>query len=95
MKKTKGLSQKYQEKVVILIDEYDAPIVHYLPDNIQKAEENRDIFKSFYACVKGLDNYIHFFFLTGITQFSRMSLCCNGFWANMQRLRMGGQMIMF
>ncbi|MFN0200139.1 MAG: AAA family ATPase [Bacteroidia bacterium] len=70
----RGLYQKYQEKVVILIDEYDAPIVHYLPDNIQQAEENRDIFKSFYACVKGLDNYIRFFFLTGITQFSRMSL---------------------
>jgi hypothetical protein len=70
----KGLSQKYQEKVVILIDEYDSPIVHYLPDNLQKAEENRDILKNFYACIKGLDNYIQFFFLTGITQFSRMSL---------------------
>ena len=70
----KALHKKYQEKVVILIDEYDSPIVHYLPDNIQKAEENRDILKSFYACIKGLDNYIRFFFLTGITQFSRMSL---------------------
>ena len=34
------LHQKYQEKVVILIDEYDSPIVHYLPDNVKIAEEN-------------------------------------------------------
>ncbi len=70
----KLLHQKYKEKVVILIDEYDSPIVHYIADNIPKAEENREILKSFYACIKGLDNYIRFFFLTGITQFSRMSL---------------------
>lgn len=70
----KGLYEKYQERVVILIDEYDTPIVHYLPDSIEQAEKNRDILKNFYACVKGLDIYIRFFFLTGITQFSRMSL---------------------
>ena len=70
----KGLRQKYQENVVILIDEYDSPIVHYLPDNIQKAEENRDILKSFYTYIKGLDSYIRFLFLTGITQFSRTFL---------------------
>jgi hypothetical protein len=70
----KGLHEKYQEKVVILIDEYDAPIVHYLPDKIEQAEKNRDILKDFYSVVKNLDDYIRFFFLTGITQFSRMSL---------------------
>ncbi|MFN0203851.1 MAG: AAA family ATPase [Bacteroidia bacterium] len=70
----KGLHQKYQENVVILIDEYDAPIVHYLPDNIEQAEKNRDTLKDFYSVVKNLDSYIRFFFLTGITQFSRMSL---------------------
>ncbi len=70
----KGLHEKYQEKVVILIDEYDAPIVHYLPDKIEEATQNREILKSFYAVLKHLDGYIRFFFLTGITQFSRMSL---------------------
>ncbi|MFN0200476.1 MAG: AAA family ATPase [Bacteroidia bacterium] len=70
----KGLRRKYQENVVILIDEYDTPIVHYLPNNIELAEKNRDILKNFYSVVKHLDSYIRFFFLTGITQFSRMSL---------------------
>ena len=68
------LYEKYQEKVVILIDEYDTPLVHYLPDNVEEAKKNREILKSFYSCIKGLDEKIRFFFLTGITQFSQMSL---------------------
>ena len=69
-----ALKGKYKEKVVILIDEYDTPIVHYLPNDIEQAEQNKEILKSFYSVVKKLDNEIQFFLLTGITQFSKMSL---------------------
>jgi hypothetical protein len=55
--------------VVILIDEYDKPIIDYI-DDIPKAEENRKILKSFYSVIKDSDNYIRFFFITGVSKFS-------------------------
>ena len=65
-----------QEKpVVILIDEYDKPVIDYLErDTFKKAEENREILKSLYAGIKDLDKYIRFFFLTGVSKFSRVSI---------------------
>ncbi|MBF0405802.1 MAG: AAA family ATPase [Candidatus Riflebacteria bacterium] len=59
--------------VVILIDEYDKPIIDYL-ENFDQAEANRDILKNFYSCLKGLDNYIHFLFITGVSKFSKVSI---------------------
>jgi hypothetical protein len=60
--------------VVILIDEYDTPIVQHLGTNIQRALENRDILRSFYTTIKDSDAHIRFFFLTGISRFSKMSI---------------------
>lgn len=60
-------------KVVILIDEYDKPITDYL-DNIEKVEENRSVFKSFYSVLKDSDQYIRFLFLTGVSRFSKVSI---------------------
>ncbi len=68
-----ALHRKYHTKVVILLDEYDKPII----DNIEKKEyaiEIRDYLRSFYEIFKGLDNYIKFFFMTGVSKFSRVSL---------------------
>ncbi len=63
------------EKVVILIDEYDKPIGDYLEkDKMDIALKNRDILKNFYSTLKGLDSHIRFFFLTGITKFSKVSI---------------------
>lgn len=70
----KALKHKYNEKVVILIDEYDTPIINHLPDNMEQATQNREILKNFYSVLKHLDGYIRFFLMTGITQFSKMSL---------------------
>ncbi len=53
----KKLGQKSQ--LVILIDEYDKPIIDYLT-NIEKAQENREILKNFYAIIKDSDQYIRF-----------------------------------
>ncbi len=59
--------------MVILIDEYDKPIIDYI-DDIPKAEENRKILKSFYSVIKDSDNYIRFFFITGVSKFSQVSI---------------------
>ncbi len=67
----KKLSIKYQ--VAIIIDEYDKPIIDYL-DDLDKADENRKILKNFYSVLKDLDNYIKFFFITGVSKFSRVSI---------------------
>mgnify|MGYP005631339767 CR=1 FL=1 len=65
-----------QEKpVVILIDEYDKPIIDYLEQSeFKQALENREILKTFYAGVKDQDKYIRFFFITGVSKFSRVSI---------------------
>ena len=65
--------KKYQKPVVILIDEYDKPILDNI-DNTQRANENRDLLKSIYIQLKSNDRYIKFAFLTGITKFSKASI---------------------
>ncbi len=66
-------SQKYNQKVVILIDEYDKPIL----DNIENpilAKEIRDGLVNLYSVIKGSDEYIKFVFLTGVSKFTKTSL---------------------
>ncbi len=65
------LSKKGQ--VVIIIDEYDKPIIDYL-DDLDKAEENRKILKNFYSILKDADKYVKFFFVTGVSKFSQVSI---------------------
>jgi len=63
------------QKVAILIDEYDKPIIEFLDRaNLPEAQKNRAILKQFYSVIKGMDAYIHFFFLTGVSKFSRVSI---------------------
>jgi len=66
-------SQKYQQKVVILIDEYDKPILDNITDN-ETAQIARNILKSFYSVIKDHDQYIKFVFITGVSKFSKMNL---------------------
>jgi len=69
------LREKFNERVVILIDEYDKPIIDFLgKDDIHIAEENRDIMKTFYSPIKSLDPHLRFFFLTGVSRFSKVSI---------------------
>lgn len=66
-------SQKAGAPVVVLVDEYDKPILTHLK-NTRKAEGVRDFFQGFYAPVKDSDPYIHFFMLTGLTKLMKMSI---------------------
>ena len=69
------LFQKYNKQVVLLIDEYDKPIIDFLEkEKIHIAEENRQIMKNFYTPIKSLDNELRFFFLTGVSRFSKVSI---------------------
>jgi hypothetical protein len=61
-------------KVVVLIDEYDAPIVHYLGVNVDKSIENREYLKEFYNVLKEMDGHLEFVFLTGVSKFSKTGI---------------------
>jgi hypothetical protein len=69
------LQEKIGEQVVILVDEYDKPITDYLEQKEESISlQNRDILRSFYGILKGNADYIRFFFLTGISRFSKVSI---------------------
>lgn len=59
--------------VVVLIDEYDNPILNYISD-LKKAEEMREVLRSFYKVLKSCDKYLRFLFITGISKFSKVGV---------------------
>ena len=69
----KKASRKYQQKVVILIDEYDKPVLDHITDR-EVARRNRDKLKGFYSTIKDLDEYIRFVMITGVSKFAKMNL---------------------
>jgi len=62
-----------EKKTVLLIDEYDKPIIDYL-DEPDKAEQHRDILKSFYSILKDSDPHLELVFITGVSAFSKVSI---------------------
>jgi hypothetical protein len=68
-----SLYQKYQRQVVVLIDEYDKPILDVIED-VALAEKKRDILKGFYGVMKGADEHLRFVFLTGVTRFAKVGI---------------------
>ena len=68
------VSQKHG-KVVILIDEYDKPILDFLETSTMSlAKENRDILREFYGVLKSADQHLELVFITGISKFSKVSI---------------------
>ena len=67
--------EKTGQRVVVLVDEYDKPLLQTL-DAEQQAlhEKNRNILAGFYSAIKSCDQYIQFVFLTGVTKFSKLSV---------------------
>ncbi|WP_333697209.1 ATP-binding protein [Bacteroides congonensis] len=76
--------QKTGKRAVVLIDEYDKPILDVLDTGTstrnQEGERqlledhHREILKSFYSTFKGADEYLQFVLLTGVTKFSQVSV---------------------
>ncbi|MEM8524757.1 MAG: AAA family ATPase [Bacteroidota bacterium] len=61
------------EKVVVLIDEYDKPIIDYL-DNLEQAKQHQNILKNFYSIIKDSDPHLRFLLITGVSKFSKVSI---------------------
>jgi hypothetical protein len=61
------------QKVVVLIDEYDAPLLEVLTEP-EKLAEVRSFMRKFYSQIKNCDEYIRFAFMTGISTFSQLGM---------------------
>lgn len=61
------------QRVVILVDEYDKPLLQTLDDPVLQ-EDFRATLKAFYGVEKSMDGYIRFAFFTGVTKFSKVSI---------------------
>ncbi len=60
-------------RVVLLIDEYDKPIVDNI-ENIPEAKRIRDTLKDFYGIIKAMDQHLRFVLITGISKFSKVGI---------------------
>lgn len=65
---------KTGKQAVILVDEYDKPLLQTMGVNEALNEEYRNTLKAFYSVIKTCDQYIRFAFLTGVTKFSKVSI---------------------
>ena len=65
--------EKTGKKVVILIDEYDAPLLDVAHEETM-LPVLRNVMRNFYSPLKACDPYLQFVFLTGITKFSQLSI---------------------
>jgi len=79
-----GLAPRFREligalatdkyKTVVLVDEYDAPLIHYLGTHISQAIANREILREFYSVLKDADASLELVFLTGVSRFSKTGI---------------------
>lgn len=67
------LHEKTGQKTVVIIDEYDAPMLDVLHDE-EKMVQVRRLMQEFYAPLKACDADLRFVFITGITKFSQLSI---------------------
>ena len=68
-----AMHRKYGKRVVVLIDEYDKPILDRLTD-AEIADGNRNVLRGFYGVLKSMDPYLRFTFITGVTKFTKTSV---------------------
>jgi hypothetical protein len=69
----KNLAKQNNETVVVIIDEYDKPLLNTI-DYPELHVQMRDALKGFYSVLKSADEYLQFVFLTGVTKFSQVSI---------------------
>ena len=66
------LYQKTQSPVVVLIDEYDNPLLK--AEDPEQEKRNRELYKAFFSVLKDQDRYLEFVFFTGVTKYSTVSV---------------------
>ncbi len=66
--------QQTGRRAVVLIDEYDKPILDVLDVDTDLENQHRNILKAFYSVFKGADSHLQFVLLTGVTKFSQVSV---------------------
>ncbi|SEH32675.1 ATP-binding protein [Selenomonas sp. KH1T6] len=69
----KAAREKTGKKCVVLVDEYDKPLLEVL-ENDSLEEHNKAVFKGFFGTLKTYDEYLQFVFITGVTKFSKVSI---------------------
>jgi hypothetical protein len=69
----KKLHEKYGKRVVVLIDEYDKPILDHIEDH-EMTEKIRTVLRTFYSTLKSSDGDLDFVFITGITKFTKIGV---------------------
>ena len=67
------LNEKYNQRVVVLIDEYDKPILDHI-NALETADGNRQVLRGFYGILKSMDEYLRLVFITGVTKFTKTSI---------------------
>ena len=70
----KAAREKTGQKVVVLVDEYDKPLLETLTLSEDLIEQNRATFKGMFGKLKSLDGYLRFVLFTGVTKFSKVSI---------------------
>ena len=70
----RSLHEQTGQRVAVLVDEYDKPILDALVEKPEVACANRDYLRGLYGVIKDSDAHVRFTFLTGISKFSKVSL---------------------
>ncbi|MDE7410358.1 MAG: ATP-binding protein [Muribaculaceae bacterium] len=68
-----GIYERTGQKVIILVDEYDKPLLD-VEEDMDLFEKNQSLLKRFFSNVKSTDRYIEFAMLTGVSRFSKVSI---------------------
>ena len=66
-------AEKTGHRCVVLVDEYDKPLLEVLEKD-ELEEYNKAVFKGFFGTLKSYDKYLQFVFITGVTKFSKVSI---------------------
>ena len=74
MKVLKAAHEQTGRRAVVLVDEYDKPILDVLDVDTNLENNHRNILKAFYSVFKGADKHLQFVLLTGVTKFSQVSV---------------------
>jgi len=66
-------TEQFGEKAVVILDEYDAPLLNVLHDE-ERTKDVRQLMRTLYSPLKDCDPYLRFVFITGISKFSQLSI---------------------